>query len=460
MKRLCFSLIILLSIMLASSAFAHESFKGLLGVLQNNPGVTDGYVLIAPQNSKTTYLIDNNGNVVKEWLSEYPCFYAELLPNGNLARHSRNPEWGPNFGGAGGIIEEFDWNGKKIFNYEMYIKDKEIVHHTFEVMPNGNYLLLGWEYKSYEEAIAKGLNVDDPKRSIYPEGYPLSRKERVMGIWPDFIREVDHKGKTVWEWHVWDHIGTGPDQFDINKYCSVVYGFGWLSGPDWTHFNGISYNQKTNEIALTSRNLAELYIIDKKTGKLTYRWGNPANYGAGKAPAGYGDDGDQKLFGPHAPDWTPEGTITILDNGTARPSANYTRGLELNPRTNEVVWEWYSAKLGRPMSGATNFYSSFQCGVQKIGNGNYLLTTSQDGHIIEVGPDDRIVWEFLNPINDSKIYKSSNNIGTGGSLIHKAIRYQPSWPGFKGKTLKPLYQLPNWTELLNENAFATPEKKK
>lgn len=461
MKRIAVIFVLLATVFIfAGSAAAYQSFKGPLGVLQDNPGVTDGYVLIAPQNSKITYLIDNKGNIVKEWKSEYPCFYAEMLPNGNMARHSRNMAWGPNFGGAGGLIEEFDWDGNIVFSYTMYIENKEILHHTFEVMPNGNYLLLGWEYKSYEEAVAKGLDTKDEKRALYPEGVPFGGKKKLQGIWPDFVREIDHDGKTVWEWHVWDHVGTGPDQFDINKYCAPVYGMPFLAGPDWTHFNGISYNPKTDEIAMTSRNLAEVYIIDKKTGKLTYRWGNPANYGAGRAPGGYGDDGDQKLFGPHAPDWTEEGTITILDNGTARPSGTYNKALELNPKTDEVVWEWTPEKLGVRFAAATNFYSPFQCGVQKIGNGNYLITSTSFGHVIEVGPDNQIVWEFLSPVYEDKIFKASNSAGVGGGGIHRAMRYKPNWPGFRGKVIKPVGKMPNWTMQLNDNAYPNPAKKK
>lgn len=458
MKRLSAVLLSLaLAVAFAGNAAAYEVFKGPLGVVQNNPGVTDGYVLIAPQNSKSTYLIDNVGNVIREWKSEWPCFYAELLPNGNMARHSRVPEWGPNFGGAGGIIEEFDWEGNIVFSYQMYVENKEILHHTFEVMPNGNYLLLGWEYKPYEDALAKGLDVNAPGRMIFKDGMKMG-KTQVMGIWPDFIREVDHQGKTVWEWHVWDHVGTGPDKWDINAFCPVVYGFRPLAGPDWTHFNGISYDAKTDRIALTSRNLAEVYVIEKKTGKLVYRWGNPANYGAGKKPGGYGDDGDQKLFGPHAPDWTAEGYLTILDNGTARPSGTYTRAVVLDPKENKVVWDWKPTDAG---ANASNFYSPFQCGVQKIAStGNYLITTSNDGHVIEVLPDKRVVWEFINPVNSGTVHKTTNSVGKGGDGIHRAMRYDPSWAGFKGKDMKPLYQFPNWISVLQADPRPEPAVKK
>ena len=329
---------------LAGTASAYEAFTGPMGLLQNKEGATQGYTLLAPQSSKSTYLIDMQGKVVNEWKSEYPCFYAELLPNGNMLRHSRIPEAGPNFGGAAGLLEEFDWSGKKVWEYKMYTPGKEVSHHTFEVMPNGNMLILGWEYKSYDEAVAKGMDPNFGGRCLFKDGL-TSNKLHIDGIWPDFIREVDHDGKTVWEWHVWDHLGKGKDKFDINVFCppSVerVY-----AGPDWTHFNGVAYNPETDQIAVTSRNLGEVYIIDKKTGNIVYRWGNPANYGEGKAPAGYADDGDQQLFGPHAPDWLPNGNLSIIDNGARRPSGNYTRAVELDPKTDKVVWFWGPGAVG------------------------------------------------------------------------------------------------------------------
>ena len=44
----------------AGSAVANEAFRGPLGVLANEPGVTEGYVLLTPQGSKTSYLINND----------------------------------------------------------------------------------------------------------------------------------------------------------------------------------------------------------------------------------------------------------------------------------------------------------------------------------------------------------------------------------------------------------------
>lgn len=440
-----------LMLSLAAPAAAYEAFTGPLGLLQNREGAVQGYTLLAPQDSKSTYLLDMQGKVVNEWRSEYPCFYAELLPNGNMLRHSRIPEAGPNFGGAAGLLEEFDWTGKKVWEYKCYTPDKEVSHHTFEVMPNGNVLVLVWEYRSYDDAIAKGLDPNKKGRTMFRDGVKMGNGQMVQGIWPDVIREVEHgTGKTVWEWKAWDHIGTGPGKLDINAFCDLGNIMRVLSGPDWTHFNGLAYNPQTNEVAITSRNLGEVYVIDYKSdGDIKYRWGNPANYGEGEYPWGYAKDGDQKLWGPHAPDWTDEGTLSIMDNGCYRPSGNYTRAVELDPKTSKVVWQWAPMGVG---AAASNFYSAFQNGAQKLPGGNWIITTSTPGHIIEVTKDKNIVWEYVNPVKEDKVYALANGHGGNGDGIHKALRYAPEWPGFAGKDMSPKHDLlpagsPNWVDI-------------
>ncbi len=459
MKKIIGGLVALLLLGSSATGYAYEAFKGPLGLLQNEEDKTfKGYTLIVPEKATISYLIDMDGNVINEWKSEYPAFYGELLPNGNLARHAvlknEYPQSGPFWGGFAGLIEEFDWSGKKVFEYRMY-DDKTLSHHTFEVMPNGNYLLLGWEYKSYDEAVAKGLDVSNPDRTLFKEGFKRGR-ERCMGFWPDFIREVDRQtGKTVWEWHVWDHIGTGPNQIDINKHVpSRVNRI--HAGPDWTHFNGLAYNPDTDQICVTSRNLMEVFVIDRKSGDIVFRWGNPANYGQGKAPSGYGDDGDQQLFGPHAPDWTAEGNISILDNGALRPSGNYTRAVELDPRTGKVVWDWRAQNV---KADPVNFYSSNESGAQKLPNGNWLITaTRHGGHTIEVTPKKEIVWEFINPVGSgNKVYSTSpRHGGISDLIVHKSLRYALDDPRFAGKDVSIKHPLmpegtPNWVELLKQN---------
>lgn len=108
-------------------------------------------------------------------------------------------------GGTCGIVQEIDWDGNVVWEYEMAKPYKEMHHHAFHRMPNGNTLILGWEYMTKEEAIKKGR---DPK--TIPSKPVVHQGAAHEGFWNDFVREVDSKGKTVWEWHVTDHLGKGP----------------------------------------------------------------------------------------------------------------------------------------------------------------------------------------------------------------------------------------------------------
>ena len=135
--------------------------------------------------------------------------YAELLPNGNLLRGGRIKEIPVGIGGVAGIVQEITWDGKVIWEFAFNNKT-QIQHHCFKRLPNGNTLVLGWEKKSAKEAKAKGRDPRSiPSKPIEGKGVYTD------SFWPDFCVEVNKTGKIVWEWHAWDHIGTGPDQLDI-----------------------------------------------------------------------------------------------------------------------------------------------------------------------------------------------------------------------------------------------------
>ena len=385
-----------------------------------------------------------------------------LDPNtGNLLRHvpgGSDGDWGATgpFGGQAGIIEEFDWTGKKIWEFNTMIPGKEISHHVFNTMPNGNILALIWKHHSYEDVIAKGLDPEQFGRMITPKGIKSVTGADLKGMWVDCLREIERgTGKTVWEWDIWDHIGTGPDQIDINKFAFSRVGGRNGAGPDWTHCNGIAFNPKTNEICFTSRHLGEVFVVDYgKNEGIKVRWGNPANYGAGKAPAAWSDDGDQKLFGPHAPSWTEEGNILIFDNGWMRTSGNYSRGVEISREDGKVVREWKASMAG---TADYNYYTASQGGVQKLPNGNYLHTSTNPGHIFETTPENKIVWEFINPMGiGNKVYSSVSDQGfTGEFLVHKAWRYAADSTELKGKDLSVKHALmpegtPDWAALLKQ----------
>lgn len=419
------------------SAHAYEATTGPTGVLKyDKEKAFEGYTLYCPTvNSKTTYLIDMEGNLVHSWESQYPPgLHAVLLPNGNLLRAGAIPQKEElgylGFGGIGGIIEEFDWSGKKVWEYTMFVPGKEFQHHTFDRMPNGNTLILGWEYKSRQEAIDKGRDPKTiPDKPVVQDGKPHD------GFWVDFVREVNVAGETVWEWHAWDHVGKGPKKLDINYKLPDPVGHTYPNY-DWSHFNTVWYLPKTDQILLNSRNFAEFYFINHKTGEIEYRWGNPSAYGAGKAPAWY-DNGDQKVFGTHSPTLLENGNVLLFDNGSERPEGNRSAAVEVNPKTGEIVWEYTTLH-------SASFYSYRQGAVQRLPNGNTLITSTHGGHLFEVTPDKQVVWDFVSPFfagqgkcvasEDDSIGKE-RHINAMKNMVHRAYRYSPDYPGLKGKDL-------------------------
>ena len=414
-----------------ATAFALESTIQPTGLYRYNKAkALQGYTLVTHNFSDRAFLLDMEGKVVHKWQMKYKAgLFAMLLPNGNLLAGGQAPEkeMPVSFGGTAGYVTEYDWNGNVVWEWKE-LSDTNVSHHCFDRMPNGNTLVLGWEYKSYDEAVAKGR---DPK-TLNPEGFDAHGKI-IKGVWPDYVKEVTPDKKVVWEWHVWDHLGTGPDQWNLNFV--LPKGADYMAGPDWTHFNTCSYDAKNDKIIMNSRNFGESYIIDHKTGVVEWRWGNPCATGQGKCPS-WIDDGDQQIFGPHDASMEDNGNILIFDNGWYRPQGERSRVLEVNPKTNKVEWQW-TTKV------SSAFYTRYQGAVQKLPNGNYFITSTHYGHLLEVTGDKKaeVVWEWFSPLSNDKpecFAKDDDGNSFGNGLlnqIHRSYRYPKDYPAFKGKDL-------------------------
>jgi hypothetical protein len=439
-KITCVFLISVFMMSLYGFAEAYEAIVGPTGVLKYDKAKSyGGYTLFSPNiGCTTTYLIDMEGNLVHKWESKYPAgWFAMLLPNGNLLRGGNMGGKGENkcnIGGTAGLIQEIDWDGKVVWEYKMNTPT-EIQHHCFDRMPNGNTLILGWEAKSINEVLAKGRD---------PKSFPVSGVDhgyRFREFWVDFVREVDKNGKTVWEWHVWDHIGTGPNQFDINYKLPDPLGTPYPDF-DWTHFNTCEYIPELDMLLLNSRNFSEFYLIDHKTGEMVYRWGNPSAYGQGKRPSWY-DNGDQKVFGEHNATWLGKNHIQVFDNGSERPEGNRSAVVEVDITTGKIVWE-YEAKM------SNSFFSFRQGAAQRLPNGNVHITSTHGGHLFEVTKDKEVVWDYVSPVHLGEL-KCTLEDGDGPNMmfnmIHRSYRYGPDHPGLKGKDLSKKVPLtPNCPE--------------
>lgn len=427
-----------------------------VGLFLNTPKVFNGYTLFAPKHNNVIYLMDNKGRAVHSWKSEYePGQSVYLQPNGNLLHCCFTKNKGFTSGGEGGRVEEFDWDGDLIWEFE-YSSDTYLSHHDIAPMPNGNILLLVVEKKAYEECLAAGFNPEMLRdRQLFPDSVIEVQPTRPKG------------GKIVWQWRVWDHLiqnnerskpnygdpSEHPELIDVDCNGRAVPAF-------WNHMNSISYNPKLDQIMLSVRGCNEIWVLDHsattkeaqghsggrhgKGGDLIYRWGNPAAYGRGTSQ-------DKQLVQQHDAQWIPEGypgagNITIFNNGYDR---GYSSVEEIVPpvdangryviRSNrpfgpeKPVWHYEAKKR-------EDFFSSEISGAHRLPNGNTLICAGVVGHLFEVTREGETVWQYVNPMVRGGILAQGELPGKDvrGHLwnaVFKVHRYAPDYAGLAGRNL-------------------------
>jgi hypothetical protein len=185
------------------------------GLSINEPEAFQGYSLVAPMNSTSTYLVDMEGRIVNEWKSRYtPAMCAYLLEDGTLLRPAVNPEKRFAIPAAGGRIQKFSWDGELLWDYT-FDDPKYIPHHDACPLPNGNVLMVAAERMTAEEAIAAGRKPETIRNELLA----------------DSIIEIKPTGKTtgeiVWQWRVWDHLvqdvdSAKPNYGEVSEHPELV----------------------------------------------------------------------------------------------------------------------------------------------------------------------------------------------------------------------------------------------
>mgnify|MGYP000047043942 FL=1 len=84
--------LVLLVLVLLFPAVPISAADPVLGWLGGTADSFEGYTLVAPGTSTTTYLIDNAGRVIHSWQSNYrPGLSVYLLEDGKLLRSGKVP---------------------------------------------------------------------------------------------------------------------------------------------------------------------------------------------------------------------------------------------------------------------------------------------------------------------------------------------------------------------------------
>lgn len=420
-----------------------------VGLFLNTEESFPGYTLFTGR-SRDAYLIDNCGKLVNHWEASSPIGLSNYIhTDGNLYRCVRSGEQaGFNAGGIGGAVEILNWEGDQLWYYDFAEQESYHSHHDLEVLPNGNILVLAWEWRSIAEADSMGR--------INPQT-----------LWPTLIFEVEpldsSEANFVWEWRLWDHIiqdidslrpnfgivSQHPELFNINE---IGFSFSAM-GSDWIHCNTVEYIPEFDQIVLSAKHISEVWVIDHSTtteeaaghdggtynkgGDFLYRWGNSNNYNIA---------GDMILNQQHDVSWIPldhptdGGKFMVFNNGQAgridlwTPPINADGSYTMNPNmaTEPLTPDWsYNSDADSPIG----------CSSRRLPNGNTLYADNSGAIMKEINSDEELVWHYISPVNVAgpveQGYPTTNAAGQNTHTTFRAERYPIDYEGFIGKDMTP-----------------------
>jgi len=389
-------------------------------------------------------MVDMNGNLVKEWKSGVNGFPAKPLPGGEILTTGKR--WN-GLVDDGITVSQLDWNEKDVLSFTNYLE--------VPVDYNDKDAGTRWVSTQHHDLQRKGNPVyytPAVKSSSKPGvtlvlGHKWHKNSKISDylLMDDTVYEVDENGNVIWEWVAADHF----NEFGFDKAAKKALKR-WhpakgkeAKGFDWWHQNCASYmgpNKRYDDgdkrfhpdnIIFGSREANILCIIDHETGKVVWRMG--PDYLEGK------DSKVGQIIGPHNTHMIPiglpgAGNIMVYDNGgqagygkpnnmSPKGLANthrfYSRVLEIDPITREIVWE-YSIKSLKGIWKLFGYkeFSPFISSAQRLPNGNTLICEGSNGRFIEVTKDLEVVWEYVSPYE--------GNI-PGTNYVYRAYRTPYEW---------------------------------
>ena len=459
-----------------------EGYGNLSFVTFETDEACEGYTLINKIGNidGSAKLIDMNGKKVNSWTGFFPSvvsFPAKMLSNGDIIV-GKTPTLIPwiiflLFGEDAGhafaynqYVIQMDWNGteKWSFNnwdeimfYGINIGMAARQHHDFQ--RDGNPV--GY-YAPGQDFVTNGNTLILAKKDLINSS--ISNTE----LHDDVIYEVDWNGEfTGFIWYGNEHF----EEFGFDESAKAsISSFPGLDLPtvdwcedvelqefsegDYLHINSISrlginkwYNEDPElysyfhpeNIILDSRHGNFIAIIDHLTGNVVWRVG--PDYSENTLEG----QNIGQIIGPHNAHMIPnglpgEGNILLFDNGGAagygdvagQPNKfrNYSRIIEFNPVTLEIVWEYSNAKseyadetfrhYWKTVTKGENhhFFSPYVSSAQRLINGNTLITEGFASRVFEVNSNGNLVWEYA-PANYLEKLLTP--------IFYRAYRVPPEW---------------------------------
>ena len=334
-----------------------------------------GYTLYSLYSGGMAMLVNPHGDIVHHWSTPMSERWAhtELMPNGELltagivAREGARDE---EVEGGNDLERRFalrmKWNGEIVWRVH------NAAHHEMTRNPDGGLVTLTARGRRTKVAGEKGRLIRD-----------------------NVVTYLDEAGQTVRNISLYNMIAADSLIFPLK---TTAHKEGDKALRDLIHANAIEWLNRPdlysrsplygrNNVVLSMRHQDRIAIFDLEQEKLLWAWGLG------------------EISGPHDVQLLESGNLLLLDNGVEK---RRSRVIEVDPVENQIVWEWQAPT-------AREFFTRTKGAVQRLPNGNTLVTNADHGEIFEIAPDGDVVWRFVSPMRNAEGKRST---------LHRARRFE------------------------------------
>lgn len=427
MNRLIAALAGLATVVAAAAALAAPSVYPT-GTTIFDPELTwSGYTVLSPLGEQAAVVIDMNGNVVKRWdgFVNSAGGPVRILPGGHvIAAVGTNPPKQESL-----ALEQRDFDGNVVWRIDQGVQIERGGETVWSLRQHHDWQRADFPAGYYSPGATPSVEGANTLVLAHTSHrVPAVTEARELD--DDWIVEYSRDGEKLWEWKAGEHIH--ELNFSDAARATIASAPGFGASFDWSHLNSATWLGENrwfdagdarfapDNIIVSSRTASFVAII-ARDGSIVWQLG--PDYTATPEQQRI-----RQIIGQHHAHMIPKGlpgagNVLIFDNGGSSgygaPSAIAPNGsgiyaratsriVEIDPVTLELVWSY----------NGPNFYSVNISGVQRLENGNTLITEGAGGRLFEVTADGDIVWEYIHPVFSG---------ARGSNAVYRAYRLPYDW---------------------------------
>ena len=164
-------------------------------------------------------------------------------------------------------------------------------HHYFEVLPNGNHLMIAYLPRRHVDLRGRG----GPRDTTVFDGE---------------VQELTPDGELVWSWSTKNHVRLG--ETDAWRFRKIMLRYKGKPAVDLIHMNSAQFVGPN--LLISGKDVNAVYLVRRSDGKILWKLGGTHRRESLKVK---GDRfGKWPMDGQHDARIHPDGTLSVHDNGT------------------------------------------------------------------------------------------------------------------------------------------------